>query len=74
MVPKTAVLADGDREIVFALRDGIAHRIVLDPGLEEHAWVECRNRGDGGLEPTDLVIIAGHEDLEDQTAVEVSEG
>jgi len=73
MVPKTAVLAEGEQSIVFAVRDGRAFKILLDPGLEEQAWVECRNRGDGGARPDDLVVVAGHEDLQDQAEVEVHE-
>ncbi len=71
MVPKAAVLADGDASIVFAVRDGRASRVVLEPGLEEQLWIECRNRGEVGLAPADVVITAGHEELKDQTAVEV---
>ncbi|MEM7201738.1 MAG: efflux RND transporter periplasmic adaptor subunit [Planctomycetota bacterium] len=73
MVPKTAVLIDGEDSVVFALRNGRAHKVVLDAGLEEKLWIECRNRGDGGLEPDDRVLVAGHEDLRDQDPVEVSD-
>lgn len=72
MVSKAAVLAEGDQSIVFVVRDGRANKITLDPGLEEQAWVECRNRGDGGIRPDDMIVIAGHEDLVDQAEVEVS--
>lgn len=72
MVPKAAVLAEGDRSIVFAVRDGRAVKVVLDAGLEELDFVECRARGDDGLAPDDVVVVSGHEDLKDQTVVEVS--
>ncbi len=74
MVPKAAVLAEGEQSIVFAVRNGRAFQIVLNPGLEEQSYVECLNRGDGGLEDTDVVIVAGHDDMTDQTVVEVSKG
>jgi multidrug efflux pump subunit AcrA (membrane-fusion protein) len=74
MVPKLAVLAEGERSIVFAVRDGIARKVVLDPGLEERDAIECRNRGDDGLQPGELVIVSGHEDLKDQSRIEVSKG
>jgi multidrug efflux pump subunit AcrA (membrane-fusion protein) len=74
MVPKAAVIAEGELAVVFAVRDGRATRIVLDPGLEQQTFIECRNRGDGGLRPDDVVVTAGHTDLEDQAVVEISEG
>jgi len=73
MVPKAAVLSEGDVAVVMAARAGKAMRVDLDPGLEQDQWVECKNRGKNGLEPGDLVIVEGHEDLEDQTAVRVSQ-
>ncbi len=72
MVPKAAVLAEGERSIVFAVREGRAVKVVLDAGLEERDFIECRSRADDGLSPQDKVIVSGHEDLKDQTAVEVS--
>lgn len=73
MVPKSAVLAEGDRSIVFAVREGRAFKIVLDPGFEDATHIECLNRGDGGLSAEDAVVTAGHDDLRDQAEVEVSE-
>ena len=71
MVPKTAVLAEGDESIVFVVRDGVATKIVLETGLEDSTHVECRNQGNGGLHENDLLIVSGHDDLKDQTKVEV---
>ena len=73
MVPKTAVLAEGDDSIVFVVRDGIATKIVLDQGLEDDTHVECRNHGNGGLHEDDQLIVSGHDGLKDQTKVEVVE-
>lgn len=72
MVPKAAVLAEGDRSIVFVVRDGRATKVVLEPGLEERDFIECKSRSDDGLSLQDKVIVSGHEDLKDQTTVEVS--
>jgi RND family efflux transporter MFP subunit len=71
MVPKTAVLNDGRDAIVFAVRDGIAKRIVIDRGIEERDYVECRNRGGEGLVPGDLVVVSGQQGLSDDTVVEL---
>ncbi len=73
MVPKTAVLAEGDESIVFVVRDGVATKIVLHTGIEDSTHVECRNQGNGGLHENDLLIVSGHDDLKDQTKVEVVE-
>jgi hypothetical protein len=50
-------------------RNGKAFRTDLDPGLELDDFVECKNRGSNGLQPGEFVIVAGHEDLEDQAAI-----
>jgi RND family efflux transporter MFP subunit len=72
MLPKSAVLSEGDVAVVFAVRDGKANRVALDPGLETEDQVECRNRGDDGLSPGDLVVVVGHEDLKDQAQVDIA--
>ncbi|MCY2956128.1 MAG: efflux RND transporter periplasmic adaptor subunit [Planctomycetota bacterium] len=73
MVPKAAVLSEGDVSVVMVLRDNKASRIDLDPGLEQQDFVECRNRGPAGLQPGELVIVSGHEDLKDESAVILAE-
>lgn len=72
LVPKAAVLSEGEVAVVMVVRGGRACRIDLDPGIELQDRVECRNVGDGGLQPGDLVIVSGHEDLADQTEVQVA--
>lgn len=74
MVPKAALLAEGETMIVFAIRDGIARRVLLQPGLEERLAVECTNRGPDGLREGDLVATGGHEDLRDKQQVELAQG
>ena len=69
MVPKSAVLSEGDTTVVMVARNGKAFRTDLDPGLELDDFVECKNRGSNGLQPGEFVIVAGHEDLEDQAAI-----
>jgi membrane fusion protein (multidrug efflux system) len=73
MVPKAAIINEADRSIVFVVRDGLAHRVVLDPGLEERDRIECRNMGEDGLAPGDRVVVSGQAGLDDRVAVEVSE-
>lgn len=73
MVPKAAMLSEGDTAVVMAARGGKAFRTDLDPGLELDDWIECKNRGANGLQPGDLVVVEGHEDLEDQAAIRVQQ-
>jgi RND family efflux transporter MFP subunit len=73
MVPKAALLNEGDQTIVFALRDGRAHQIVLRPGLEQQEWIEALSGVDDTLTPGDLVIVTGQDDLKDQDRVETVE-
>jgi len=72
MVPKAAVVNEVEKSIVYVIRDRIAHRIILDPGLEEREFIECKNLGDDGLGPGDQVVVSGQQDLRDKAEVEVS--
>lgn len=72
MVPKAAVVNEIDKSIVYVIRDMIAHRIILDPGLEQSEFIECKNLGDHGLGPGDLVVVSGQRDLRDKAEVEIS--
>ena len=77
MVPKTAVLAEGEDSIIFYVREalnsiGKARRLKLEVGIEVDQHIESRNRGAQALKPGDLVIVSGHRDLADQTEVEIS--
>ncbi len=72
MVPKAAILNEGTRAVVFAVRDGVATRVVLKPGLEERDHVENLDRGESGLGPDDVVVVSGQAGLRDNTAVEIA--
>ncbi|MGE0143119.1 MAG: efflux RND transporter periplasmic adaptor subunit [Planctomycetota bacterium] len=72
MVPKAAVLNEGSTSAVFVVRDNVARRVVLVPGIEEREFLEAKNRGEDGLSPTDVVIVAGQNGLNDKSAVEVA--
>jgi len=72
MVPKSAVLNEGTTSVVFVVRDSVAHRVVLQTGLEERDFIEAQNRGEDGLQPGDQVIVSGQQGLRDNTPVEVA--
>ncbi|MBK8978251.1 MAG: efflux RND transporter periplasmic adaptor subunit [Planctomycetes bacterium] len=73
MVPKAAVLNEGTQSIVFAVRDGVARRVVLVTGIEERDHVESLDRGEFGLAAGDQVVVSGQASLRDNTAVELAE-
>lgn len=72
MVPKAAILNEGTRSVVFAVREGVARRVVLKSGLEERDHVENLDRGETGLGPDDVVVVSGQAGLRDNTAVEIA--
>lgn len=71
VVPKEAVLTEGQLSVVFAIRENQAVRLDLDQGLTVGDFIECRNVGDSGLQASDEVAVVGHEDLRDQSQVRV---
>ena len=72
LVAKAAVLNEGAVSAVFVVRNGVARRVVLDPGIEEREFLEARNLGEDGLSKSDVVVVSGQQGLQDKTAVEVS--
>jgi RND family efflux transporter MFP subunit len=77
MIPKTAILSDGDDSVIFYIRGvdgdrGKARRVKLNTGIEDDTAIECRNRGPNALQEGDLIIVSGHQGLKDQTEVQIS--
>jgi RND family efflux transporter MFP subunit len=72
MIPKSALLNEGAVSVAFVVRDGIARRVVVEPGIEERDYVECRNLGPDGLAPGDLVVTSGQQSLVDNTPVDTA--
>lgn len=77
MIPKTAILSDGDDSVIFYIRGvngdrGKARRVKLNTGIEDDTAIECLNRGPNALQEGDLIIVSGHQGLKDQTEVEIS--
>lgn len=68
LVPKRGVIYDDDRMLVFAVRDGKAVEIELQPGFENPTHLE--HLGDE-LTETDVIVTVGQDRLDDGEAVEV---
>ena len=69
LVPKDAVLDPAERPHVFVVRDGKAERRDLELGAAFGNRFHARS----GLEPDDLVVVTGNEDLHEGGLVKVVE-
>jgi len=70
LVPKEALLYEGEGAAVFVARDGLARRIVLVSGFEDAQHLEV---SDGcGLEEGDLLVVVGADRLADGDKVEIA--
>ena len=64
LIPKIALLEDDE---VFTVKDSIATRVALTLGLQDADFTEIQE----GLNPGDLVVIAGHRSMRDSTRVKI---
>lgn len=64
-VPRSAVLQDDKGPYVFTVKDGRAHRIAVETGIEQGDWREIRK----GLLPGMPVVVRGNYELEDGMVV-----
>ncbi len=71
MIPKKALLREGASPHCFAVREGVAVQIPIEPGFEEPNHLEVLG---GGLLPGDNVVVVGADRLEDGESVEIVEG
>lgn len=61
MIPATAVRADGERNLVFVIKDGIANERVVTTGLLENDIIEIKS----GIQENEVVAINNVEKLSD---------
>lgn len=66
-VPRSAVLQQEQRDYVFIIRDGKAHRSWVKTGKENDALVQIRS----GVSMGELVVVEGNYELTDGMAVKV---
>jgi membrane fusion protein, multidrug efflux system len=64
-VPESAVVPQGNESVIFAVKDGKAHRLKIATGLRRDGWVEVTS----GLEAGATVITAGNSRLSDGAPV-----
>lgn len=65
--PEAAIVPAAERPAVFRVVDGIAQRVEVTIDQRGPGWVHAS----AGLEPGDVVVIAGQEKLRDGTPVQV---
>jgi RND family efflux transporter MFP subunit len=66
-VPIDAVSRLEDRQYVYVIRDGTAHRVDVEIGLRDENWVEITK----GLSGDEQVIVSGKDLVHDGTPVQV---
>jgi membrane fusion protein (multidrug efflux system) len=71
LVPKRARLFEGNRSLLFVVRDDKAVRLEIDTGLLTEGEVEVLPAS-GGLLPEDLVIVRGQSRLRDGEPVAIA--
>jgi membrane fusion protein, multidrug efflux system len=69
-VPEQAIVPQGDEQYVFKIADGRAIRVKVEVGQRRDGKVEIVK----GLEPTDMVVTAGHMKIRDGVPVTISNG
>ena len=69
IIPREAILMDGERKIVYVVRQGSAREVTVQAGFQEGDRVEVLD----GLTEEDLVVVRGHLGLQGGTKVRVIE-
>jgi len=70
VIPEAAIIPEADQPSVFRVVDGLAQRVKVTVDQRGPGWVHARE----GLEPGDVVVIAGQEKLRDGAPVEAAAG
>ncbi|MCW5962255.1 MAG: efflux RND transporter periplasmic adaptor subunit [Pyrinomonadaceae bacterium] len=65
MVPATAVKADGNRNLIFVVKDGIASERVVQTGLLEDDYIEIKQ----GVQENEQVVVNNVENVSDGVIV-----
>ena len=68
IVPRSAVLPDGDTHILYTIHDGRAKRHIVEIGVENDEEMEVKSPE---LRPDEPVVVLGNYELKDGMAVQV---
>jgi len=61
------VLVRNEKNVVFVIKDGLAHQREVQPGLRNDGWLEILS----GLNAGEVVVIEGQTQLRDGQPVDV---
>src|SRR5437764_14561501 len=70
VIPEQAIVPQGDDQYVYRVVDGKAIRTKVEVGQRRDGKVEVRK----GIEPTDMIVTAGHLKLRDGMVVSMTPG
>jgi membrane fusion protein (multidrug efflux system) len=73
VVPKRAVRREGERSVVFAVREGLAAAVAVREGFSDDESVEVLPLEGEALAVGEQVIVVGNRDLEDGARVQTLE-
>lgn len=68
IVPDYALVVEGSRTMVWVARDGAAHRVEVEAGVDDGTQTEIRS----GLKEGEQVVVAGRDSLAEGKPVEAS--
>ncbi len=68
VIPDSALVVEGERRFVYMVRDGTAHRVEVETGLDDGTQVEILS----GLKGGEQVVVAGKENLVEAKPLEPS--
>ncbi len=67
LLPRRALVSIDNRTSVFVVRDGVATKVEIATGFEDGDMVEVVS----GLDGDEQVVVVGHQNLKDQSPVDV---
>lgn len=70
LVPREALLYEGEGVAVFVIREGVARKLVVQPGFEDAQNLEALP--DSGLAEGELLVVVGADRLADGDQVEIA--
>jgi len=68
VIPDSALVVEGAKKFVWVVRDGTAHRVQVETGLDDGNQLEVRS----GLKGGEQVVVAGKDGLAEGKAVQAS--
>jgi multidrug efflux pump subunit AcrA (membrane-fusion protein) len=68
VIPDSALAVEGTKKLIWVVRDGTAHRVQVETGLDDGNQVEIRS----GLKRGEQVVFAGKDGLAEGKVVQAS--